>query len=135
MANPLPPGQRQIYDHFDDETESSYEEAGDPRGMFTGPIFAAICVIVGVATITAALYLFLSEVSKTRLAESASKSRLGKSLSESLSGSLDYVKKKIDSVGSSEDLANLAEETTRAVPARGETKDDDALEQPVVITG
>ena len=59
MANPLPPGQRQIYDHFDDETESSYEEAGDPRGMFTGPIFAAICVIVGVATITAALYLFL----------------------------------------------------------------------------
>ena len=39
------------------------------------------------------------------------------------------------SVGSAEDLANLAEETTRAVPARGETKDDDALEQPVVITG
>jgi len=77
----------------------------------------------------------VKEVSKTRLAESASKSRLGKSLSESLSGSLDYVKKKIDSVGSSEDLANLAEETTRAVPARGETKDDDALEQPVVITG
>ena len=26
-------------------------------------------------------------------------------------------------------------ETTRAVPAPGETKDDDALEQPVVITG
>ena len=111
MANPLPPGQRQIYDHFDDETESSYEEAGDPRGMFTGPIFAAICVIVGVATITAALYLFLSELSKTRLAESASNSRLGKSLSDSL----DYVKKKMDSLGSSDIVS--AEETK-----------DDALE-------
>ena len=116
MANPLPPGQRQIYDHFDDETESSYEEAGDPRGMFTGPIFAAICVIVGVATITAALYLFLSELSKTRLAESASNSRLGKSLSDSL----DYVKKKMDSLGSSD------------IVAAEETKDD---EQPVVLTG
>ena len=32
-------------------------------------------------------------------------------------------------------LSMAREETTRAVPARGETKDDDALEQPVVITG
>ena len=95
---------------------SADEEAGDPQGMFTGPIFAAICVIVGVATITAALYLFLSDLSKTRLAESASKSRLGKSLS----GSLDYVKKKMDSLGSSD------------IVAAEETKDD---EQPVVLTG
>ena len=63
---------------------SKDSEAGDPNGVYAGPVFAGVCVSVGLVTLVFALYLFLSEM-KTY----ASKTRVGRQLS----GAANYAKK------------------------------------------
>ena len=84
---------------------SKDSEAGDPNGVYAGPVFAGVCVSVGLVTLVFALYLFLSEM-KTY----ASKTRVGRQLS----GAANYAKKRIRRIGSSE------------IGAEEEAKDDAA---------
>ena len=100
-------------------SNSDDEEAGDPQGVFQGAIFAAICVIVGLFTFSVALYILFSELSSTYAAQAASGNQYVGRISESFGSATNYLKKKVDSIGSAEDLANLAEEAK-----------DDAAEEP-----
>ena len=84
---------------------SKDSEAGDPNGVYAGPVFAGVCVSVGLVTLVFALYLFLSEM-KTY----ASKTRVGRQLS----GAANFAKKRIRRIGSSE------------IGAEEEAKDDAA---------
>ena len=92
------------------DPNSDDEEAGDPQGVFQGAIFAAICVIVGLFTFSVALYILFSELSSTYAAQAASGNQYVGRISESFGSATNYLKKKVDSIGSAEDLANLAEE-------------------------
>ena len=88
---------------------SKDSEAGDPNGVYAGPVFAGVCVSVGLVTLVFALYLFLSEV-KTY----ATKTRVGRQLSSSVDAAANYAKKRIRRIGSSE------------IGAEEEAKDDAA---------
>ena len=88
---------------------SKDSEAGDPNGVYAGPVFAGVCVSVGLVTLVFALYLFLSEM-KTY----ATRTRVGRQLSSSVDAAANYAKKRIRRVGSSE------------IGAEEEAKDDAA---------
>ena len=88
---------------------SKDSEAGDPNGVYAGPVFAGVCVSVGLVTLVFALYLFLSEM-KTY----ARKTRVGRQLSSSVDAAANYAKKRIRRIGSSE------------IGAEEEAKDDAA---------
>ena len=112
---------------------SKDSEAGDPNGVYAGPVFAGVCVSVGLVTLVFALYLFLSEV-KTY----ASKTRVGRQLSSSVDAATNYAKKRIRRIGSSEKAAKESTADPESSPtsplARNEPPHEDE-EQPVVLTG
>ena len=103
---------------------SEDDEAGDPQGVFQGEIFAAICVIVGLFTFSVALYILFSELSSTYAARAASENKYVGRISDSFGSATNYLKKKVDSIGSAEDLANLAEE------AKDDAEEPDAPTSP-----
>ena len=108
---------------------SKDSEAGDPNGVYAGPVFAGVCVSVGLVTLVFALYLFLSEM-KTY----ATRTRVGRQLS----GAANYAKKRIRRIGSSEKAAKESTADPESSPtsplARNEPPHEDE-EQPVVLTG
>ena len=88
---------------------SKDSEAGDPNGVYAGPVFAGVCVSVGLVTLVFALYLFLSEM-KTY----ATRTRVGRQLSSSVDAAANYAKKRIRRVGSSEIGAEEAKDDAAA---------------------
>jgi hypothetical protein len=87
---------------------SKDSEAGDPNGVYAGPVFAGVCVSVGLVTLVFALYLFLSEM-KTY----ATRTRVGRQLSSSVDAVANYAKR-IRRIGSSEIGAEEAKDDAAA---------------------
>ena len=57
---------------------SADSEAGDPQGVYNNAIFAAVCVVVGLITLMAALYLIIAEGKEFRAAVSTAVSKVKK---------------------------------------------------------
>ena len=98
---------------------SADSEAGDPQGVYNNAIFAAVCVVVGLITLMAALYLIIAEGKEFRAA--VSKSCLGKRMATPVNSAVKKVKKIASNIGSSEsvttaDSEGVDEETSPPSP-------------------
>ena len=82
------------------QENSADEEAGDPRGVFQGAIFAAVCVVVGLVTLVVALYLVFAKGTEFRAA--VANSSLGKRMAIPMNSTANRVKRMLSSIGSPE---------------------------------